>query len=185
MIKKIFSFLLLTAVFSLANDIPDNIAESNCYKDSVKAEEYAALTQVDFDEYYKNMIQLEENQVNKDLILIAVSSVSVGIGAAWWLALNDDQANAHPRKEPKNKALKPGAKLMSVALMAAGTIGFSFNLYAFARDTGSDSKLKSSKKAYGVYKRKRAAINSGSKLVLSPAVDMMHSSVGMNLLGQF
>ncbi len=185
MIKKIFSLLLMTAVFSFAQAISDRITETNCYKDSVKAEEYAALTQVDFDGYYKNLIKLEENQIKKDVLYIAISSAAIGAGAIWWLALNDDQANAHPRKEPVNEALRPTAKMFSIGLIAAGAIGFGYNLYAFARDTGSDSKLRSSEKAYNVYKAKRAAINSGAKVAISPAVNILNSSAGLNIIGQF
>ena len=182
MIKKALTFLLVMAVFSLAQVIPDSITESNCYKDSVKAEEYAKLTQVDFNNYYKNLIQQEEKQVQYDIFGIIASTASFGIGAAWWLVIRDNESNSH--NNPSDDVMNSNSKVLSIALITAGALGFGYSLYSYYRDTGSDSKLRSYRNAYEVYKRSRSK-QGNTQIVVAPAVNVLNAAIGMNLLGQF
>ena len=183
MIKKTLTFLLVMAVFCLAQVVPDTKTESICYKDSVKAEEYAKLTQVDFDSYYKNLIQQEEKQVQYDIFGIIASTASLGIGAAWWLVIRDNEANSH--NNPGDDVMNTNSKLVSIALIAAGTLGVGYSLYAYNRDTGTDSKLRSYRNAYEVYKRSRSKQRSNTQIVVAPAVNVLNAAIGMNVLGQF
>ena len=81
MIKRIIAFLLIAAAFCTAHaNSASDIRPSFFQKDSVYAEQYAALTQVDFDNYYKNLIQAENDAINKASIGFFIGIFSTGFG---------------------------------------------------------------------------------------------------------
>ena len=71
MIQRLLAFLIVVATFSFADAASANDSRPSYFqKDSVYAEQYAALTQVDFDGYYENLIKTENETIKNSTIVI-------------------------------------------------------------------------------------------------------------------
>ena len=182
MIQRIFALLLIAAVFSFAYAAPDVDVTSHFYKDSVQAEQHASLTQVDFDGYYENLIQAEKDAVRNATTIGIASGVVTGFGVfATVIAFRDkDQTKENSYAETHRQLLQIGG----IAFTAIGTFGLIRSIYTIITSTGENSKRASYERAYEIYKRRRSELKNetdGTKVILTPTVDILGATAGLNL----
>ena len=181
MIKRIIVFLLIAAAFCIAHANPaSDIRPSFFQKDSVYAEQYAALTQVDFDNYYKNLIQAENDAINKASIGFFIGIFSTGFGVMT-IATAFNSGGGSDWVELNRHILK----FTGIGLTVAGVTGISYGLYTYFTRTGENSQRASYERAYEIYKRRRSELKSGAKVVLTPTIDIINASAGMQLSAFF
>lgn len=179
MIQRLFALLLIAAVFSLVHAAPVADATSYFYRDSVQAEQHAALTQIDFDGYYENLIQSEKDAVNRAITTSIISGVTLGFGVFTTIIAFSDNGNTD--KNSWANVHKQTLKIAGVGLITAGTIGLAFSLHNIICGTGENSKRASYEHAYEIYKRRRSELKDGAKVIVAPAVDLFGGSAGMQL----
>ena len=183
MIQRIFALLLIATVFSLAHAAPANDSRPSYFqKDSVQAEQHASLTQVDFDGYYENLIQNEYDAIRNATTLGIASGVITGFGVfATVIAFRDkDQTKENSYAETHRQLLQIGG----IAFTAIGTFGLIRSIYTIITSTGENSKRASYERAYEIYKRRRSELkdgNDGAKVILTPTVDLLGATAGLNL----
>ena len=182
MIQRIFALLLIAAVFSFAYAAPDVDVTSHFYKDSVQAEQHASLTQVDFDGYYENLIQNENDAIRNATTIGIASGVITGFGVfATVIAFRDkDQTKENSYAETHRQLLQIGG----IAFTAIGTFGLIRSFYTIITSTGENSKRASYERAYEIYKRRRSELKNetdGTKVILTPTVDLLGATAGLNL----
>ena len=177
MIQRLFALLLIAAVFSVVRANPSSdLRPSFFQKDSVYAEQYAALTQVDFDSYYENLIQAENDAINKATIGFIIGILSTGFGVAT-IVTSFDSGHYNEWVELNRHILK----ITGIGLTVVGITGISYGLYTFFTSTGENSKRASYEHAYEIYKRRRSELKDGAKVIVAPAVDLFGGSAGMQL----
>ena len=182
MIKKLLALLIVAATFGFANAATGNTLPSSVFfQDSIKAEQQAALTQVDFDEYYENLIDSEKNMIRKATTMSIVSGAVTGFGI-FTTVIAFSGNNEH--KNDWIDTYKHSLQIAGIGLTAAGIFGLSYNLYTIITKTGNNSKRASYERAYEIYKRRRSELkneNEGAKVILTPTVDLLGASAGLNL----
>ena len=179
MIQRIFALLLIAAVFSLAYAAPDVDVTSHFYKDSVQAEQHASLTQVDFDGYYENLIKNENETINKAAIGFLIGTFATGFGIMTTVTAFDN-SDCSEWVEMNRNILK----LTGIGLSVVGITGITYGLYTYFTKTGENSKRASYENAYEIYKRRRSELKNetdGAKVILTPTVDLLGASAGLNL----
>ena len=187
MVQRIFALLLIAVAFSLAQANPaTDLRPPYFAKDSIQAEQHAAFTQVDFDGYYENLIQSEKDEVQKATYVSIGSGVVTGFGIfATVIAFKDrDQTKENSYAETHRQLLQVGG----IVFTAIGTFGLIRNIYTIIANTGENSKRASYENAYGIYKRRRSELkdgNDGTKVILTPTVNPLESSAGLNMSVQF
>ena len=182
MIKKLLAFLIVATAFGVANAAPGNaLPQSPFYQDSVKAEQNAALTQVDFDEYYINLIESEKSIVRNATNMSIISGVVTGFGIfTTVIAFCDNDKHKNDWADVHRQTLQ----VAGIGLTVAGVFGLSYNLYTIITRTGENSKRASYERAYNIYKRRRSEqkdSNDGATVILTPTVDILGASAGLNL----
>ena len=179
MIQRIFALLLIAAVFSLAYAAPDVDVTSHFYKDSVQAEQHASLTQVDFDGYYENLIKTENETINKAAIGFLIGTFATGFGIMTTVTAFDN-SDCSEWVEMNRNILK----LTGIGLSVVGITGITYGLYTYFTKTGENSKRASYERAYEIYKRRRSELKNetdGTKVILTPTVDLLGATAGLNL----
>ena len=180
MIKKLLALLIVAATFGFAEAASANDSRPSYFqKDSVYAEQYAALTQVDFDGYYENLIKTENETINKAAIGFLIGTFATGFGIMTTVTAFDDSDC-----DEWVKMNKDILKFTGIGLTVVGITGVSFGLYTFFTKTGDNSKRASYERAYEIYKRRRSELkneNEGAKVILTPTVDLLGASAGLNL----
>lgn len=183
MIQRIFALLLIAAVFGSAHANPSSDLRPPYFaKDSVQAEQHATLTQVDFDGYYENLIQAEKDAVRNATTIGIASGVVTGFGVfATVIAFRDkDQTKENSYAETHRQLLQVGG----IAFTAIGTFGLIRSIYTIVTSTGENSKRASYEHAYEIYKRRRSELKNetdGAKVILTPTVDLLGATAGLNL----
>ena len=180
MIKRIF-VLLLSAValgFGQANATEDN-GQTHFYKDSVQAIQHAEFTQIDFDGYYQNLIQSEKDMVSRATTTSIISGITLGFGVFTTIIAFSDNKNID--KNTWTEVHRQTLQIAGVSLTVAGTIGLVFSLREIICGTGENSKRASYERAYEIYKRRRAKLKDGAKVIVTPAVDLLGGSAGLKL----
>ena len=183
MIKKLLALLIIAATFSFANAAPEIDSRPSYFqKDSVQAEQHAALTQVDFDGYYENLIQTENDAIRNATTIGIASGVITGFGVfATVIAFRDkNQTKENSYAETHRQLLQIGG----IAFTAIGTFGFIRSIYTIIANTGENSKRASYERAYDIYKRRRSELiskNDGAKVILTPTVDPLAAAAGIHL----
>ena len=177
MIKRIIAFLLIAAAFCTAHaNAANDIRPSFFQKDSVYAEQYAALTQVDFDNYYKNLIQAENDAINKASIGFFIGIFSTGFGVMT-IATAFNSGGGSDWVELNRHILK----FTGIGLTVAGVTGISYGLYTYFTRTGQNSQRASYERAYEIYKRRRSELKNGAQVLLTPTINIPEASGGMIL----
>ena len=180
MFKRIFSFLLIATAFCLAANSNSNSRPAFFAKDSVKAEQHAALTQVDFDEYYINLIESEKSIVRNATTMSIISGAVTGFGIFTTVIAFKNSKHKNDWAEVHRQTLQ----IAGIGLTVAGVFGLSYNLYTIIKGTGENSKRASYERAYDIYKRKRTERkngNDGAKIILTPTIDLLGTAAGVNL----
>lgn len=173
LIKNIFVFLFALAAISLAQ----GIAES----DSLDAEKMAQDIQIDYEEHYKNLIEQEEKEIDTKITKGGISGIALGAGIGFSVLVFKNHGSSSEEQESIKEAFTADAILIGIGLIVVGTIGLSYNLYALFSEEGHYNHLKSYKRAYDIYKRRRQELNEEAKLVLTPTFNMTNKSTGVNL----
>ena len=180
MIQRIFALLLIATVFSFAHAAPANDSRPSYFqKDSVYAEQYAALTQVDFDGYYENLIKTENETIDKAAIGFLIGTFATGFGI-FTITTAFDNSDCSELVEMNRDILK----LTGIGLSVVGITGITYGLYTYFTKTGENSKRASYERAYEIYKRKRSELKNetdGTKVILTPTVDFLGTAAGVNL----
>lgn len=176
MFKRIFSFLLIATAFCLAANSNSNSRPAFFTKDSVKAEQHAALTQVDFDGYYENLIKTENETINKAAIGFLIGTFATGFGIMTTVTAFDN-SDCSEWVEMNRNILK----LTGIGLSVVGITGITYGLYTYFTKTGENSKRASYERAYDIYKRRRAELKDGAKVIVTPAVNLLGGSAGLKL----
>jgi len=180
MIKRIFALLLIATAlgFGQASAAEGN-GQARFYKDSVQAIQHAEFTQVDFDGYYENLIQSEKDIVKEATIGSVVSGVALGFGIfTTIIAFSGDKSND---KNSWAEIHRQTLQISGVSLTVAGSIGLFVSLYTVITSTGENSKRASYEHAYKIYKRRRAELKDGAKILVTPAVDLLGGSAGLKV----
>ena len=183
MVQRIFALLLIAVAFSLAQANPaSDLRPPYFAKDSIQAEQHAAFTQVDFDGYYENLIQSEKDEVQKATYVSIGSGVVTGFGVfATVIAFRDKgQTKENSYAETHRQMLQIGG----IAFTAIGTFGLIRSIYTIISSTGENSKRASYENAYEIYKRRRSELKNetdGAKVILTPTVDLLGATAGLNL----
>ena len=121
MIKKLLALLIVAATFGFANTASENTLPSSVFfQDSIKAEQQAALTQVDFDEYYENLIDSEKNMIRKATTMSIVSGAVTGFGI-FTTVIAFSGNNEH--KNDWIDTYKHSLQIAGIGLTAAGIFG--------------------------------------------------------------
>jgi hypothetical protein len=76
-------------------------------------------------------------------------------------------------------------KFTGIGLTVAGVTGISYGLYTYFTRTGENSQRASYERAYEIYKRRRSELKNGAKVVLTPTIDIVNASAGMQLSAFF
>lgn len=185
MIKKFFALLLTMAIYGLAQVAPDkDLHQPFFYKDSIKAEQHAALTQVNFDDYYMDLIKSEKEAIHKAITMSLVSGAVTGFGTFITIIAFSDN-NENKQKKYSTSIQRQTLQIAGIGLTAAGVFGLSYNLYTIIKGTGENSKRASYERAYEIYKRRRSELKNGAKVVLTPTIDIINASAGMQLSAFF
>jgi hypothetical protein len=183
MVQRIFALLLIAVAFSLAHANPaSDLRPPYFAKDSIQAEQHAAFTQVDFDGYYENLIQSEKDEVQKATYVSIGSGVVTGFGVfATVIAFRDKgQTKENSYAETHRQMLQIGG----IAFTAIGTFGLIRSIYTIISCTGENSKRASYENAYEIYKRRHSELKNetdGAKVILTPTVDLLGATAGLNL----
>ena len=180
MIQRIIAFLLIAAVlgFGQANATEDN-GQTRFYKDSVQAIQHAEFTQVDFDGYYENLIQSEKDIVKEATIGSVVSGVALGFGIfTTIIAFSDNEKND---RNSWAEIHRQTLQISGVSLITASSIGLFVSLYTVITSTGENSKRTSYERGYEIYKKRRAELKNDTKILVTPAVDLLGGSAGLKL----
>ena len=180
MIQRIFAFLLIAAVlgFGQANATEDN-GQTRFYKDSVQAIQHAEFTQVDFDGYYENLIQSEKDAVNRATTTSIISGATLGFGVFTTIIAFSDNGNID--KNTWTEVHRQTLQIAGVSLIVAGSIGLAFSIRDIICGTGENSKRASYEHAYEIYKKRRAELKDNTKILVTPAVDLLGGSAGLKL----
>ena len=180
MIKRIFVLLLIAVAlgFGQANATEDN-GQTHFYKDSVQAIQHAEFTQVDFDGYYQNLIQSEKDMVSRATTTSIISGITLGFGVFTTIIAFSDNKNID--KNTWTEVHRQTLQIAGVSLTVAGTIGLVFSLREIICGTGENNKRASYERAYEIYKRRRAKLKDGAKVIVTPAVDLLGGSAGLKL----
>ena len=177
MIKKFFALWLTMAIYSLAQVAPDkDLQQSFFYKDSIRAEQYAELTQVDFDGYYENLIKTENETIEKAAIGFLIGSFATGLGIIT-IATAFDNSDCSEWVEMNRDILK----FTGISLTVVGITGVTYGLYTYFTRTGKNSQRASYERAYEIYKRRRSELKNGAQVLLTPTINIPEASGGMNL----
>ena len=180
MIKKLLALLIIAATFSFANAAPEIDSRPSYFqKDSVYAEQYAALTQVDFDGYYENLIKTENETINKAAIGFLIGTFATGFGIMTTVTAFDN-SDCSEWVEMNRNILK----LTGIGLSVVGITGITYGLYTYFTKTGENSKRASYERAYEIYKRRRSELiskNDGAKVILTSTVDPLAAAAGIHL----
>jgi len=173
LIKNIFVFLFALASISLAQGI--------AFSDSLDAEKKAQDIQIDYEEHYKNLIKQEQEEIDTKITKGGISGIALGAGIGFSVLIFKDNGSSSKDRESIKEVFKTEAVIIGIGLIAVGTIGLSYNLYALYNKDGHYNRLDSYKRAHDIYKRRRQEINEGAKLVLTPTFNVTNNSAGMNL----
>ena len=173
LIKNIFVFLFALASISLAQGI--------AFSNSLDAEKKAQDIQIDYEEHYKNLIKQEQEEIDTKITKGGISGIALGAGIGFSVLIFKDNGSSSKDRESIKEVFKTEAVIIGIGLIAVGTIGLSYNLYALYNKDGHYNRLDSYKRAHDIYKRRRQEINEGAKLVLTPTFNVTNNSAGMNL----
>ena len=173
LIKNIFVFLFASASISLAQGI--------AFSDSLDAEKKAQDIQIDYEEHYKNLIKQEQEEIDTKITKGGISGIALGAGIGFSVLIFKDNGSSSKDRESIKEVFKTEAVIIGIGLIAVGTIGLSYNLYALYNKDGHYNRLNSYKRAYDIYNRRRQELNESAKLVLTPTFNALNSSAGMNL----
>lgn len=173
LIKNIFVFLFALASISLAQGI--------AFSDSLDAEKKAQDIQIDYEKHYKNLIKQEQEEIDTKITKGGISGIALGAGIGFSVLIFKDNGSSSKDRESIKEVFKTEAVIIGIGLIAVGTIGLSYNLYALYNKDGHYNRLDSYKRAHDIYKRRRQEINEGAKLVLTPTFNVTNNSAGMNL----
>ncbi|MBR2272375.1 MAG: hypothetical protein IJ912_08665 [Fibrobacter sp.] len=173
LIKNIFVFLFALASISLAQGI--------AFSDSLDAEKKAQDIQIDYEEHYKNLIKQEQEEIDTKITKGGISGIALGAGIGFSVLIFKDNGSSSKDRESIKEVFKTEAVIIGIGLIAVGTIGLSYNLYALYNKDGHYNRLDSYKRAHDIYKRRRQEINEDAKLVLTPTFNVTNNSAGMNL----
>ena len=178
MIKKFFALWLTMAIYCLAQVAPDkDLQQSFFYKDSIRAEQHAALTQVDFDGYYMDLIKSEKESIHKAITMSLVSGAVTGFGTFITIIAFSSNNN----KKDLTSIHRQTLQIAGIGLTAAGVFGLSYNIYTIIKGTGKNSKRASYERAYEIYKRRRSELKDGAQVLLTPTINIPEASGGMVL----
>ena len=72
-------------------------------------------------------------------------------------------------------------QISGVSLITASSIGLFVSLYTVITSTGENSKRTSYERVYEIYKKRRAELKNGAKILVTPAVDLLGGSAGLKL----
>jgi hypothetical protein len=180
MIKRIFAFLIIAAAlgFGQATASEDN-GQTHFYKDSVQAIQYAEFTQVDFDGYYQNLIQSEKDMVSRATTTSIISGITLGFGVFTTIVAFSDNGNID--KNSWAEVHRQTLQIAGVGLIVAGSIGLAFSLHDIICGTGENSKRASYERAYEIYKRRRAELKDGTKVIVTPTLDPLAAAAGLKM----
>ena len=181
--KRAIALLLAMAVIGFAHstEMLDSLELS--YADSLKAEQLALDTQIDYDGLYTNLIHQEEEHFKRNSRNCTISALLIGFGGGMAATLlhevDFDEQNT------LKESLGMEMLIVSLGLTTIGVIGISYNLYDAFNSNGSYYKRDAYKRAYEIYKRRRSEQHASAKLTLTPSLNLANSSAGMNLSLQF
>lgn len=168
--------MLIATAFCLAANSNSNPRPAFFAKDSVKAEQHAALTQVDFDGYYENLIKTENETINKAAIGFLIGTFATGFGI-FTITTAFDNSDCSELVEMNRDILK----LTGIGLSVVGITGITYGLYTYFTKTGENSKRASYERAYEIYKRRRAELKDGTKIIVTPTVDPLAAAAGLKM----
>ena len=132
------------AVYCLAQVAPDkDLQQSFFYKDSIRAEQHAALTQVDFDDYYINLIESEKKSIHKAITMSLVSGAVTGFGTFITIIA----FSSNNEKKDFTSIHQHTLQIAGIGLTAAGVFGLSYNLYTIIK--GPQRHFRLERTAYG------------------------------------
>ncbi len=170
--KRVIVFLFMLTVICLAQGVSEN--------DSLKAEQMALDTLVDYNETYLNLIEQEKKTISHKTNLAILSGMLIGGGGVLTAMYAKDGFDSDGQESLK-EALRMELFIASIGITAIGVLGLSYNLYALFNKDGHYNQLESYKKAHEIYKRRRDEQHSGANLALVPTFNIANSAAGLNL----
>ncbi len=180
--KRVIVLLFTLAITCLAQGITESDSiRSLPYSDSLKAEQLALDTQVDYNEAYINLIEQEKKTISHKTNLAILSGMLIGGGGVATVMYAKDGFDSDGQESLK-EALRTELFIASIGITAIGVLGLSYNLYALFNKDGHYNQLESYKKAHEIYKRRRDEQRNGTKLALAPTFNIANSAAGMNML---
>ena len=180
-IKKAFFFLFaMTAIVFAQDAIESDSIKSLPYSDSLKAEQLALDTRLDYSETYVNLINQEEKNISRSTSLAILGGSLIGFGGLMTGIYIHDGVDSDGQ-ESLGEAIKVELLICSIGLTIVGTVGLTYNLYALFNKDGYYNKRDAYKRGYDIYKRRREEQDSGPKIALIPTLDIEKSGAGLNV----
>ena len=180
-IKKAFIFLfVLTAIVFAQGTAESDSIRSLPYSDSLKAEQLALDTRLDYSEAYVNLINQEEKNISHSTNLAVLSSTLIGFGGLMTVMYINDGIDSDGQ-ESLSEALKMEILIGSIGLTVVGAVGLTYNLYALFNKDGYYNKRDAYKRGYDIYRHRREEQGSGPKIALIPTLDIENSGAGLNM----
>ena len=179
--KRVIVFLFILTATSHAQGVSESDSiKSLFYNDSLKAEQMALDTLVDYNETYLNLIEQEKKYISHKTNLAILGGILIGGGGAFTAIYAKDGFDSDDQETLK-ETLRMELFIASIGITAIGVLGLSYNLYALFNKDGHYNQLESYKKAHEIYKRRRDEQHSGAKLALAPTFNIANSAAGLNL----
>lgn len=174
--KRVLALLLTMTIACLAQAVPStHDAESQFYRDSLKAIQNADDTYRDYDDFYQKLIKQDEMlpTVSENIAGCFAGGLIIGLGTITFYSVDINESYESDR-------ISTGTiSSASIAFLIIGATLIGYNTYAIVRDAPRSIKTHDYDKIYEIYKRRR---NEQIQIDFVPTFGLDNSSAGVNLL---
>ncbi len=175
--KLILALLLMMVTVCLAQAVPGtHNAQSQFYRDSLKAIQNADDTYRDYNDFYQKLVKQEEMlpTIWENILGCVAGFVIIGFGT--YGAINSESIH----ESYESAAISPRTiSSTAIAFQIIGTSIIAYNTYAIIRDAPRSKKTHNYERIYEIYKQRR---NEQIKIDFIPTFGLDNSSAGINLL---
>ena len=175
--KRVIALLLTMTVAGLAQVVPSTYnAQSQFYRDSLKAIQNADDTYRDYDDFYQKLVKQEKMlpTIWENIVGCAAGAFIIDFGTSG-IVYSKQYNTIDESSITSSKAFLS----TSIAFHIIGATLISYNTYAIIRDAPRSKKTHNYDKIYEIYKRRRSEqIN----IDFIPTFGFDYSSAGINLL---
>jgi len=175
--KRVLALLLTMTIACLAQAVPStHDAETQFYRDSLKAIQNADDTYRDYDDFYQKLVKQEEMlpTIRENILGCVAGFIISGFGT--YGAINSESIHESYESSTINSRTISST---AIAFQIIGTTLIAYNTYAIIRDAPRSRRTHNYERIYEIYKRRR---NEQIQLDFIPTFGLDNSSAGINLL---